>query len=181
MQKIDIQKYNCEISSKNGNGVCENTNGGKYVTLGFAESIIKDVVSSSASKMSSDFERRQRETLMCRSSQDMETINPQDRPNNRKQFCLISVLVQFNLIVEYSGKSIFFFFSKMTSLKAILGNFHTILNNSKFLSRVLTKVKFSEKKKVKFSFRKITVGEEGRLALKEDTLQKGALLGQAFQ
>ena len=64
----------------------------------------------------------------------------------------------------------------MTSLKAILGNFHTILNNSKFLSRVLTKVKFS-KKKVKFSFRKITVGEEGRLALKEDTLEKGALLG----
>lgn len=146
MQKIDIQKYNCEISSKNGNGVCENTNGGKYITLGFVESIIKDVVSSSASKMSSDFERRQRETLMFRSSQDMETINPQDRPNNRKQFCLISVLVQFNLIVEYSGKSIFFFFSKMTSLKAILGNFHTILNNSKFLSRVLTKVKFSKKK-----------------------------------
>ena len=56
----------------------------------------------------------------------------------------------------------------MTSLKAIL-NFHTILNNSKFLSRVLTKVKFS--------FRKITVGEEGRLALKGDTLEKETLLG----
>lgn len=97
----------------------------------------------------------------------MEAVNPQDRPKNRKQFCLISVLVQFNLTTEYSGKS-FFFFSKMTSLKAIL-NFHTILNNSKFLSRVLTKVKFS--------FRKITVGEEGRLALKGDTLEKGTLLG----
>ena len=69
----------------------------------------------------------------------------------------------------------------MTSLKAILGNFHTILKNSKFLSRVLTKVKFSKKIKVKFSFRKITVGEEGRLALKGDTLEKGTLLGEAFQ
>lgn len=145
--------------------------GQKYITLGFRESIMKDVVSSSTSKMSSGFQRRQCENLMCRSSHDMEAVNPQDRPKNRKQFCLISVLVQFNLTTEYSGKS-FFFFSKMTSLKAIL-NFHTILNNSKFLSRVLTKVKFS--------FRKITVGEEGRLALKGDTLEKGTLLGQAFQ
>ena len=143
--------------------------GEKYITLGFRESIMKDVVSSRTSKMSSGFQRRQCENLMYRSSHDMEAINPQDRPKNRKQFCLISVLVQFNLTTEYSGKS--FFFPEMTSLKAIL-NFHTILNNSKFLSRVLTKVKFS--------FRKITVGE-GRLALKGDTLEKGTLLGQAFQ
>lgn len=40
----------------------------------------------------------------------MEAVNPQDRPKNRKQFCLISVLVQFNLTTEYSGKSFFFFF-----------------------------------------------------------------------
>lgn len=65
----------------------------------------------------------------------------------------------------------------MTSLKAILGNFHTILNNSKFLSRVLTKVKFSEKKKVKFSFRKITVGEEGRLALRHTAERSTAWVG----
>lgn len=82
--------------------------GEKYITLGFRESIMKDVVSSRTSKMSSGFQRRQCENLMCRSSHDMEAINPQDRPKNRKQFCLISVLVQFNLTTEYSGKSFFF-------------------------------------------------------------------------
>ena len=113
---------------------------------------MKDVVSSSASKMSSDFERRQRETLMCRSSQDMEAINPQDRPKNRKQFCLISVLVQFNLIAEYSGKSIFFFFFKNDKPESNIGEFPYNPEQFKVFEQGSDKSKIFKKNKSKIFF-----------------------------
>ena len=79
---------------------------------------MKRVVSSRTSKMSSDFERRQWETLMCRSSQDMEAINPQSRPKDGKQFCLIPGLVQFNLsaVLEFTLKEHRAFFLSILSL-----------------------------------------------------------------
>ena len=70
----------------------------------------------------------------------------------------------------------FFFFFKNDKPESNIGEFPYNPEQFKVFEQGSDKSKIF-KKKVKFSFRKITVGEEGRLALKEDTLEKGALLG----
>ena len=82
----------------------------------------------------------------------MEAINPQDRPKNRKQFCLISVLVQFNLIAEYSGKSIFFFFFKIDKPESNIGEFPYNPEQFKVFEQGSDKSKIFKKNKSKIFF-----------------------------